>query len=328
MGKKRIEDRFSIDMDAYLKGKERLDKPQSEEYNELLELGRTLAVKDFSKGSNKQEIFCKTLKNINQYKGEDSVEKSKKTRSLVIKAASFAFVCILGISLMQTSLAQAVVDKIVRTVSLGHVTILQEEPSKIKSHPVPDELKGKIFAKDGKPLEVFSEDIHEKMYTANGEEIVYIDSNGEIITVAEKEKVRTEEISEEEYFVVKNPDELNQYTCFNVILPSYLPKGYKFNEAKFYKDKNGVVENTKYLGVYFTNEKTGKYIYMQQRFADEETAYATGADKVEEIKINGVDAILYDNSNLVWEVNGVIYTILGRGEITKGELIKMAESIK
>jgi hypothetical protein len=65
---------------------------------------------------------------------------------------------------------------------------------------------------------------------------------------------------------------------------------------------------------------------MQQRFADEETAYETGGSKVEKIKINGVDAILYDNS-LDWEYNGVIYALNGKG-IAKDELIKIAESIK
>lgn len=76
MGKTRIEDRFSIDIDAYLNGIERLNKPQSEEYNELLELGKTLADKDFSKYSNKQVVFNKTLENINKYKGEGIVKKS------------------------------------------------------------------------------------------------------------------------------------------------------------------------------------------------------------------------------------------------------------
>jgi len=78
--------------------------------------------------------------------------------------------------------------------------------------------------------------------------------------------------------------------------------------------------------MFFTNDKTGEYIYMQQRFADEETAYETGAKKVEKININGVDALLYDN-NLDWEDNGVIYMLNGRG-IAKDELIKMGESFK
>ena len=135
-------------------------------------------------------------------------------------------------------------------------------------------------------------------------------------------------MSEEQTLVVKDPNELNNYTCFDVKLPSYLPEGYKFTEAEFFKDENGVVENAKIIGLYFANEKTGKFIYMQQRLAVEEAGYVTGAAKVEELKINGVDAVLYGDSNLDWEYNGVIYMLVGRGEIAKDELIKIAESIK
>lgn len=324
MGKKRIEDRFSIDMDAYLNGIKRLDKMPSGEYHELLELGKTLADKDFSKDSNKQAVFNKTIKNINQHKGAGIVKKSKKTKSIVPKVASFALVCVLGVSVMQTSFAQGVVDKIVRTISLGHITILQSEPSDVKSVSIPDELKGKIFDKDGNPLEMLSTEKPEKIYTADGEEIAYIDTNGDIITVAEDEKMR-----EEQTLVVKDPNELNNYTCFDVILPGYLPEGYKFDKAEFFKEsKDDIVENARCIGLYFANENTGQFIYMQQRFAEEEAGYATGAAKVEELKINGADAVLYDDSNLDWEYDGVIYMLVGRGAITKDELVKIAKSIK
>ena len=126
--------------------------------------------------------------------------------------------------------------------------------------------------------------------------------------------------------VVKDVDKLNDYTYFEVILPSYLPEGYEFDRAEFFRDENGLVENSKYISLYFTNDETGEYIYMQQRFADEETAYETGGQKVEQLKINGADAILYDN-NLDWEDNGVIYMLNGRG-ISRDQLIKTAESFK
>lgn len=127
---------------------------------------------------------------------------------------------------------------------------------------------------------------------------------------------------------MKDFNKLKDYTCFDVILPNYLSEGYELDRAEFYRDEDGVVENSKYMGLYFTNEKTGKYIYMQQRFADEEAAYETGAEKVEIVKINDVDALLYDDRNIDWEANGVIYALSSRGEISKSELIKIAESIK
>ena len=323
MSKKSIEDLFSKEIDAYANGIERSKKIQSEEYNELLELGKNLMDNDFSKSSNKGKVFDRTLKNINNM-GDGTVKKSNKARRTITKVASIALVCILGFSIMQTSFAQEVVGKIVKTISLGHITIFEEEPlENMEPVPVPAELQGKIFDKDGKPVEELSVDKPQKIYTVDGEEIAYIGSNGEIITVAEDEKMR-----EEEYLVVKDSNELNDYTCFNVILPSYLPEGFEFDRAEFYKDENGIVEDTKYINLYFTNEKTGKFIWMQQRFADEETGYVTGANKVEEVKINGIDAIISDDKDIDWEANGVLYSILGRGEITRAELIKIAESIK
>ncbi|WP_234950047.1 DUF4367 domain-containing protein [Tissierella praeacuta] len=323
LNKKNIEDRFSIDIDDYLNGKEPPNYFE-EEYKELLQLGKLLSHKDFSKNSNKEEIFNKTLKNINEYGGKDNMKKSSKFKHPMVKVASVALVCILGVSTMRTSFAQELVDKVVRTITLGHVTVIEEES--VESLPVPEELKGKIFDKHGKPIEVFLGDKTQKMYTADGEEIggFSADESGniEIVTADEKEKRR--EIKD---LIVKNPSELNNHTCFDVKLPSYLPNGYKFDRAEFFREnENDIVENSKYIALFFTNDKTGEYIYMQQRFADEETAYETGAKKVEKININGVDALLYDN-NLDWEDNGVIYMLNGRG-IAKDELIKMGESFK
>lgn len=128
--------------------------------------------------------------------------------------------------------------------------------------------------------------------------------------------------------IVKDANSLNKYTCFNVILPSYLPKDYKFDRAELSKDEKGNVSN-KCINLYFTNSKTGKYIYMQQRIASEEMKYVTGTDgKIEKVKVNGVDAVISDNRYIDWEANKVLYELSGRGQITKAELIKIAESIK
>ncbi len=324
MSKKSIEDKFSMDIDAYFNGIEKQNKLELEEYSELLELGKSLADKDFSKNSNKEEVFNKTLKNISKYKGESIMKKSNKFKHIITKVASFALVCILGFSAMQTSFAQDVVGKIVKTISLGHIVIYEDEHTEgVEQYPVPDKLKGKIFDKDGNPLEVIPRNI-EKIFTVDGEEIDSVDHlTGEIKTVVEEEKLR-----QENNLIVKDSGKLNDYTCFNVILPSYLPEGYEFDRAEFYKDENGIVEDSKYISLYFTNGKAEEYIFMNQRFADEETAYEAGGENVEELKINGVDAVMYNDRNIDWEANGVIYGLSGRGKITKDELIKIAGSIK
>ncbi len=314
---KKLEDRFSMDMDNYINGKENL-YIEDKEYKELLELGKVLSHENFSKNSNKTEIFNRSLENMEKYKGEDNMKKSKK---VIIKAASIALICVLGISTMKTSFAQGLVDKIVNFISIGHVTVY-EDPilNEGERFQVPDELKGKIFDKDGNPIEEFTVGNPKTMYTADGEEIDRIESETmKIVTVAEGE-------IEENNLVVKDTEKLNTYTRFEVILPKYLPEGYEFDRAEFFRDENGIVEDTKYISLYFTNDETGEYIYMQQRYADEETAYETGGQKIEQLKINGADAILYDNS-VDWEDEGIIYSLNGRG-IPRDELIKTAESFK
>lgn len=317
MRKNKFEDRFSIDMDDYIDGKENLNV-EDEEYKELLELGKTLSNNDFSKNSDKEKIYNRSLENMKKYRGEDKMKKSKK---IIIKAASFALICILGVTTMRTSFAQELVDKVVSFISIGHVTVY-EDPVHNKGEVilVPEELKGKIFDKDGNPIEEITVGNPPAIYTADGEKIAFIETETmKIVTDAEVER-------ENNNLVVEDVDKLNDYTCFEVVLPKYLPDGYEFDRAEFFRDENEVVENTKYISMYFTNNETEQFIYMQQRFADEETAYETGGQKVEKIKINGVDAILYDNS-LDWEDNGVIYMLNGRG-IPRDELIKTAESFK
>ncbi|MCT4592831.1 MAG: DUF4367 domain-containing protein [Anaeromicrobium sp.] len=319
MSKKSIEEEFSMNMDKYLNGIDKKNILKFEEYNELLNLGKTLGDKDFSKMSNKEAVFHKVLKNKKRYRGHNNMKKSNKIRSMRIIAASLA-ACIIT---MSSSFGQDLVERIIKTISLDHITVIQTESPKIETWPIPEELKGNVFDENGKKVEEFSRKYNGKYYTVDGEEIADF-SNGKIITVSEEEK-----IEEENTLIVKDSKGLNKYTCFNVILPSYLPEGYKFNRAEFYKDEKGVVSNTKYINLYFIHEKTGKEIFMQQRSADEETAYGMSVDgEIEKVKINDVEAILINDRSIDWEANNVIYGISGGGEITKDELIKIAESIQ
>ncbi|NMM64517.1 DUF4367 domain-containing protein [Clostridium sp. P21] len=319
MNKKSIEDKFSIDMDAYFNGIEHTDEREEQEYNEILKLGKTLSDKDFSKDSNKEAVFKKTLNNINQHKGENVMKNSNKVRKITAAAASFVIVC--GV-FSQTSFAKGFAEKVINKISLGHITVEQSEgPSEMV---VPTNLEGKVFDKNKNPVTVITKNTG-KIYTKSGEQIVDI-KNGKIVTISEK---KAEEAKDEENIVtVKDSSSLNKYTCFNVKLPSYLPKGYKFDRAEFFKDEDGII-NKKYINLYFTNEKTGKCISMQQRFADQETKYASGTDgKIEKVKVNGKDAVLSDNRSMDWENNGVLYGLSGRGAFGKDELIKIADSIK
>ncbi|MHB8061402.1 MAG: DUF4367 domain-containing protein [Ruminiclostridium sp.] len=316
------EDLFSVELENHLNGIEISDELGYEKYNELIELGKNLAGRDFSKNSNKEAVLKKVQKNMYLNKGDFIMKKTYKIKRIAVVAASFAVVLI---TLMQTAFAQDFFEKIINSISLGHINAVQMEPSKQETRPISDELKGKLFDKDGNPLEVFSKKDEGGIFTAVGEKIVGL-TNGEIVTEVKKDKMDKERKLE-----IKNSDDLNKYTCFNVILPSYLPDGYKFDRAELYKDEDGTVseKKEKYIDIYFTNETTGKYIYMQQRFADEETAYEFSTDsEIEEVKINGIDAVLSADKSIAWETDKVLYFLAGKGEIDKSELIKIAESIK
>ncbi|RXI50518.1 hypothetical protein DP130_00675 [Clostridium tetani] len=251
-----MEDKFYIDIDAYFNGIEEFNNLNSQEYNEILKLGKTLA------------------------------------------------------------------DKVVRTISLGYISVIQEERPKIEKMPVPDEYKGKIFDKHGNKIEIVTkENAEDEMYTSKGEKIAKF-SDGKIITVEQEKKLRKEKILE-----VKDPNEINKHACFKVILPSYLPEGYKFDRAEFSKDDKGNVSD-KFVDLHFANGKTGKTIFMQQRLACGEMEYVSGAQKIEKVKINGADAVISNDKAIDWEYNKVLYGLSSRRNISNDELIKIGESIK
>lgn len=328
MSKKSVADQFSIEMDQYLSGNKVPQGSDEGDYNELIHLGKTLADRDFSESSNKAAVLHRLMTNSERNRGAEDMKKVKKIKRPVIAAATLAVVSILSIGVMRPAFAQEVFDKIVRTITLGHITVVQHEyPT--GPIPVPSDLAGKIFDHNGNPVSEINvtNDTNEKFYTANGEEIAGF-SNGGVITKAQQEKLDKE--SQLEILTVNDPNQLNDYTRFNVILPTYLPEGFSFDRAEFYKDDDGTVSNSKYINLYFTNEKTGKSFSMQNRFADEETAFSIATSgKVEGIKINDLDAVLVDEKNIDWEYDGVLYGLAGKKSgLDRSELIRIAESIQ
>ncbi len=321
MSKLTMEEQFSVELDDYLRGADMIHKEGYKENAGLFELGRSLAGRDFSKDSDKEAVFHKIQKNLNARRYGNALKKNHKIRRVAVAAASFALICTMGMAFMQTSFAQELLGKIKNAISLGHITVLQVEPPQTDTIPIPAELKDKVFDKDGKPLEAFSRERPEEVYTANGEKIVGV-ANGEIVTEAQAEARRKDATVE-----VKDPGSLSSYTRFKVMLPGYLPEGYRFDRAELFKDGKGIASD-KYIGLFFINEKTGKSIYMQQRFADEETAYTSSVEgEIEKVKINGADAVISEGRSIEWEAGDVIYMLSG-GDIGRSELIKLAESIK
>lgn len=297
----------------------RLDENESEQ-QALQELEAALYHLDFSEASNKNRVMNKVLSQIQR----EEVNKMNKNKSIK-KVISIAVAASLSLTLfMQTAMAKEIVDKIIKVISLQHIEVLQTETHQVADMPIPAALKGKLFTKEGKEITVWTQDLQE-VYTAEGEKIEEMDMmTGEVITEEEFKK-----IEEASTLVIKDPGKINDYTCFTAKLPSYLPEGYTFDRAEYYKDEKGKVENSKYIDLYFINETAGKELFMQERFADAETAYQMSTDgKIEEIQLNGNKAILSDERSIDWEADGVLFGLSGKGNISREELIKMASSIK
>lgn len=124
---------------------------------------------------------------------------------------------------------------------------------------IPEELRGKIFDSNGNALVTFdAAQEASEIYNADGEKIVGF-NDGKLITQSEKDQVKSEML------IVKDSAKLNEHTVFKVGLPEYLPEGYVFDRAEFYKNESGEVKNSKYIDLYFVKETTDEVIFMQHR---------------------------------------------------------------
>ena len=287
---------------------------------ELQALEFQLYNQDFSLVSNKEKVRRNVLTKVNR----KEVIAMKKTISMK-KISGIVAVALIGTALLsQTAFAKEIMENIVKMISLGSIEVVQYEMPDIESYPFPQVLEGKLFDQEGKPVTTFDKEI-EAVYTKDGEKIVDIDMNTGKLTT-EKEAASYEANNT---LVVKDKNLLNQYTCFEVKLPSYLPDGYVFDHAEFDKEADKEVKDSKYISLYFINQATEESIYMQQRYADEETAYSIGTDEiVEEVQVSGIKAIMTGENSIDWEANGVLYGMSTHGKVEKEQLIKIAESIK
>jgi hypothetical protein len=323
MNSKELQQKFSADLAESINGAEN-DLKGSGEYLELLELGRVLAHKDFSEGSDQTAILNKARRAYIGQEKEKEMRTNYNLKRPAVIVATLLVVGTLSITFVQPSFAQELLSKILHTINLGHILAHEVEYSE-NYNVIPDELKGKIFDRNGNALQ--SLDAANKLdgiYTANGERIVDI-VNGEPLTQAGMDKEK--EIEEEGKLIVKDSSKLNEYTLFDVGLPEYLPAGYTFDRAEFYKETNSEVSG-KYIDLYFVNEATNEKISMQQRYADEETAYEMSTDgTIEKVEINGVDAVLVNGIGLDWEANGVLYGVTS-ASLDKDDLVKVAASIR
>lgn len=309
---------FVNELDAVLEsGKVSPSADRPREHTGLLELGVALSEAGHPGARQKDAVRQRVLNTAQP--GSRSLQRPSRrrwARTGAIAAAS----CLLAVLLLApTSFAGDWMRSALQTISLGHITVSQMEETRPEAMPFPAELKGKLFTKDGKLVEEWAG--HEKpFYTADGEEIAGV-ANGEIIT-----RKQMEEKSASEVIRIADAADIPEYTVFQAALPAYVPEGFVFDRAEVFK------KGDKYLDVYYLNPASGKSIHIQERHADEETAYAMSTEhKVEQVRVSGVEAVIVGGKTIDWEKDGVLYSIMtGKSgvKLDNNQLIKMAESMK
>lgn len=319
MSDKRRIHSFVNELDAVLEsGKVPPSANRPREYTDLLELGVALSEAGHPGAGQKDAMLQRVMSSAPS--GGANLRRAPRRRWARTGAVAAAS-CLLAVMLLApTSFAGVWMRSAIQTITLGHNTFSQMEETPPEAVPFPAELKGKLFTKDGKPVEEWAG--HEKpFYTADGEEIAGV-ANGKIITRKQME----EEESASEVIRIADAADIPEYTVFQAALPAYVPEGFVFDRAEVYK------KGDKYLEIYYLNPATGKTIHIQERHADEETAYAMSTEhKVEQVRVSGVDAVIIGGRTIDWEQDGVLYSILtGKSgvKLDNSQLIRMAESMK
>lgn len=314
--------RFAKDMDNGVHKAGSGEWKGSGEYRELLELGQVLAEHDFSRNTDQQAVWSKVRSRTGKVQAGSRRSPFRSFKRPAMIAASLLVACAVSASVVNPTFAQEILGRVLQTINLGHIIANEMDPDQIPE--IPEEMKGKIYDKDGRPVVSFDQEIERgQIFTADGEPIVnFVD--GKPVTQKEQDVLDKEKAAG--IFSVKTLAELNEYAAFEVKLPEYLPEGIAFDHGELYKGKEGI--SGKYVDLIFTSEKKGIKFWMQQSYADHETAYEMSTDgKIEQVKVNGIDAVLMNSKSLDWEADGVLYSLSTQG-LDREEIMQIAESIR
>lgn len=130
----------------------------------------------------------------------------------------------------------------------------------------------------------------------------------------------------EDYDVIEDLSELDAFVesmNFDVMFPEKLPDGFEFLGAARYEGSGD------YIDIFYEDVKTGEYIFLQERIANNLTAFGAGTSgSIEEVDVKGNKAVIMDDDGIFWEDNGVSFSLIGRKTVNKNELLKIAESFK
>ena len=298
------------------------DKAYLDEIDEeFMALSQRLSATDFSQESDQQRVYYQTKNKLRMKVGRPM---KRQWKTIVTAGAT---ILVVGAMFTQTAVAQDMMNRIREVFNLPHVVVGLDEELEAEWVPIPAELEGMIFDQEGNEIKGLSTiDQNFSLYTKEGEKISHL-TNDELTgkTIIVTEAQWQAEVAE---MMLVNEDiaAVNDNMNFEVKLPAYLPEGYSFVLSSQYKDDDGMISGD-YIDIDFVNAATGKKISMQQRIANENTAFETGAKSVVQVDIHGAEGLILDGNSIVWENDGVIYWFSVHHALTEDEMLNIARSI-
>ena len=272
-----------------------------------------------NENKNPQVDVSQNLKNLYVTEEKDKQEvysKMKNKQRKQYKKPAIAAACALLIATLPfTSFGGGIVNTVKHVVSpSGRIVVNEDEPA--VAIPFPEELKGKVFDKEGNEitdLEVLKKAEH--VYSKDGREIV--GSNYD-------EATRTGEVTFEYADEAKSTgdkapvEEIAKKLSFN---PLVFSDKYNYVESEIFADPGTLSDY-----VAFTYEKDGKTIYIDERVSTPENAYETGGEgKIYEVNVDGVKVII-QGREANFERDGLLVSVSAEGA-DKDDLIAMVKDL-
>lgn len=273
-----------------------------------------------NENKNPHDDLSQNLKNLYEADEKDKQEvyaKMKNKQRKQYKKPAIAAACALLIATLPfTSFGGGIVNTVKQAVSPSGRIVVNEDKLAVnpKAIPFPEELKGKVFDKEGNEItdvEVLKKE--DAVYSKDGREIVgsdYDEATGEVTFQYADEAKSTGD---------KAPvDVIAKKLSFN---PLVFSDKYKYVESEIFAEPGTLSDY-----VSFTYEKDGKTIHLHERISSPETAYETGGEgKIYEVNVNGVKVIIQGHE-ANFERDGLLLSISARGA-DKDDLIAMVKDL-
>lgn len=260
------------------------------------------------------------LKNLYTADEKDKQEvyaKMKNKQKKQYKKPAIAAACALLIATLPfTSFGGGIVETVKQAVSPSGRIVINEDKLAVnpKDVPFPEELKGKVFDKEGNEITDFE--------VLKNAEHVYSKDGREIVSYTDDEatgEVTFEYADEPNPAADKAPvEEIAKKLNFN---PLVFSDKYNYVESEIFAEPGTLSDY-----VFFTYEKDGKTIYIDERVSSPESAYETGGEgKIYEVNVDGVKVIIQGHE-ANFERDGLLVSISARGA-DKDDLIAMVKDL-